>query len=422
MTKAKKGLIGCLGCLGLLAVAGVVAALVAIGRSNNQLQAELDLGRKQGIFVENGIREPVPDAENAVVAVKPILTEKVSAALQDFDGSEKWFAENATEFGPVRQKLIDASLKPKFAQTVDYKKRGILAEFAEVADTKNIARFLAADGRRRIGKGDASGIESFRAAARWSVLVRQEPILIATLVGFACEGHLVAEARLALEKQPTSALARQAVGDVIAILSEPHDLKPVIAGEYNYFRLAHASMKDPTIKEELASAEAMFGEDAGPFDPSKVPFLDTVLLSESLRRYRQLHADLPKDPTDLGAVERALDKASDPATGLIAAIDTSGMTLPSISGNVVDVMRKNLARLIVLDSLLAVVESRAVNGQIPATLPLGTLGGEDPFSGTPLMYRVMGPMVRVWSVGPNGTDDSGISSADTDDIGMAITF
>jgi hypothetical protein len=421
MSSTKKGLIGCLGCMGLLALAGVVAVLVVIGRSNNELQAELDLGRKQGIYRENDVREPVPDDDNAMVAVKPLLTEKVSAAPNNFDGSPNWLAANATEFGRLRQIFIDASLKPKFAQTVDYKKRGVMYEYQDLTDAKHIVRFLAVDGRRRIGNGDPSGIESFRAAARWATLVRQEPLFLAMMAGISCETNIVNSVGRTLQENPSSVLATQAVRDVLQMISPPIDIKHVAAGEYNILRFAHESVKDPAIRKELQSAEN-HEEDLSFYEYVDVPFLDNAILAEGLRGYRKLHAALPEDPTDLDAVEETLFQSLGPGASNFFSTYASYLNVFSDPEEILAALRRRVARQRVLDSMLAVVENRAVNGRIPATLPPGKLGGKDPFTGEPLMYEVTGSKVRVWSVGPNGTDDSGIKSADNDDIVLAIIF
>ncbi|HXG24844.1 MAG TPA: hypothetical protein VNJ09_09835, partial [Chthonomonadales bacterium] len=69
------------------------------------------------------------------------------------------------------------------------------------------------------------------------------------------------------------------------------------------------------------------------------------------------------------------------------------------------------ARLRILYTALRLEAYRKKNGRYPPSL--STLGSDplftDPFSGKPLVYRSSGNAYTLYSVGPNGVDDGGMS-------------
>jgi hypothetical protein len=416
MTNRKKVLLGGFGIL----LAVLVGAGIVIARRPNALQAELAKARAQGILVEDGIREPLPDHENAAVALKELLAPEVRQEIERFRPE---YLEGGSREYPLlsahRTAFIRAGERPRFAILTDYRETH-LAPFDALLIYSKLARYFASDGRVRLRKGDSSGSESFRAAALWCRHLLQEPTFLALFTGTAAEQAVLGTLRHSLEDSPPNPDAVRAAKKVLAILGPPVDLKPCVASEYNMSRWLSDVPKDESFVSQFATVETNSVAD-------RVLQTDLVanrLLVEILGRLRKLHALLPDDPTDLATIERALKEATadSPTSDAFDVVGVGESARLSYFDNLHRVIGDRIARFTILESLILVAERRVAGEPPPTTLPIGSRGGLDPYSGRPLQYTVVGQTVTIRSLGANKTDDTGRSGPYNDDIEMSLEF
>jgi hypothetical protein len=302
-------------------------------------------------------------------------------------------------------------------------------------NVSRIGRFLAADGRERLGKGDASGIDSFRAAARYCRLGYQEPSIVSHLVALAGEAIVLEELLRSLQEFQHSPHTISAAREVLNVLGPPLDLRPVMVGEYNIMRFLGEPPNDTVFPDSMPAELRLLFEEArklaketDSFGPDKIlewKVVSNRIVAETLRRHRELYHDLPNDPGDLEAVKRAITKATRPSvtSEALETLDMGDVITQSHIEALPEVLARRIARLNVLESLILVAERRLAGGPPPTTLPIGPRGGLDPFTGGALQYRVTGKKVTIWSLGPNkATDRATGLTTEGDDIVMSLQF
>jgi uncharacterized protein YihD (DUF1040 family) len=119
-----------------------------------------------------------------------------------------------------------------------------------------------------------------------------------------------------------------------------------------------------------------------------------------LQRWIKVREELDKKPTDLQLLHflKALSKDKSFADLL------ADMSIPVLSQ---EAIMKEVSTRRCLRGLVAVLLFRAENGRLPRTLTEAGFHELDPFTDKPLKMVVASGDCRVYSVGPDGTDDKG---------------
>ncbi|HZW10710.1 MAG TPA: hypothetical protein VFF69_12470 [Phycisphaerales bacterium] len=286
----------------------------------------------------------------------------------------------------------------------------IEAVLPELGESRQFARMAVARMRRARAAGDiATFVEAFETALALARINDQQPFQIQALVGAAIEGLALAEARACLAAAPSletldaieGALARQRLG----LPAEYH-----IEGE----RLSVLDAIGWFFEEP---SRVRFGQ----YSASRVQFLFGIASIEGpLGTYTANRSAIDAHFTALRASARTAprERGASPAVVPIPdlALPRTLLSWPAAGAAVRDKRELDLRAMSIL---IALERHRIARGAYPASLgeltpPLPPEVIEDPWSGSPLIYKLRQPEIAgaerhflLYSVGADGVDNGG---------------
>ena len=282
-----------------------------------------------------------------------------------------------------------------------------------IQNLRNGATLLALDAAVLAHTGDAAGaLDDCRAILNVAGGVGDEPTLISQLVRMAVAGIAVRETERALAW--TAAPPADKLAELQARLLEERDVPRLVYG----LRGERASLFQ--ICESVGDGSLTLGAlGAGPAAGSTADLIATRFVRGSFRRaqvqvltrFEELMeaAKLP-DPERDPAMAAVM--ASIPRAGTVPTAETLvGMVMPAAE-KCGEAETRHRAKLGSMAAALACERFRLANGRFPAALaeiPPGMLKviPADPYTGKPLLYRVLPDGIAVYSVGLDLADDGG---------------
>ncbi len=283
----------------------------------------------------------------------------------------------------------------------------------DIQNLRGGAAVLMLDAAVLAHAGDAAGaLDDCRAILNVASGVGDEPTLISQLVRMAVAGIAVRETERTLAW--TAAPPAEKLAELQARLLQERDVPRLVYG----LRGERASLFQ--ICEAVGDGSLTLGAlGAGPAPGSTADLIATRFVRGSFRRaqvqvltrFGELitAAKLP-DPERDAAMSAAV--AAIPRPGTIPAVETMvGMIMPAVE-KCSEAETRARAQLGATATALACERYRLANGRWPATLgeiPPGILKTvpADPYTGKPLLYRVLPDGIAVYSVGLDGADDGG---------------
>lgn len=316
---------------------------------------------------------------------------------------------------PTRQfhdRLVAASERPGPAYALEVH-TGQEMQLPHLAEIRGLGHFLSAYARLQAYHGDyRKAAESIAAAAGLGDQLAMEPLVISQLVRITITGIAY---ETVVDLMPAAGLPEDARATLLNIPS-PERFRAIFADAVRYEGImAHRSMV--AIRRDTASFDTLYG---------------AVNNDWGERMFRQIYASPIGAPlanrdeyqmlSILGELADAIDdpKFEYPTTyqrlavrlqGLPPQYRTTHQTASGILRSPEVMLRAEIMIQLIKWGLLIEAYYDA-HGQWPESLdqidaPPG-LSKDDPFSDEPLRYRVDGEMFRLYSVGPNKTDEGGI--------------
>lgn len=295
-------------------------------------------------------------------------------------------------------------------------------EPTDLGPGRDLVRLLAARAEFRARAGDASGsLRDFRAATRLAAATTSEPTMVAGVSGIAEMTLVLREMERTL---PTQAENPAYLANLRAILADiPNELDFLrwMGGEtVTSLHVARAMENNiegalrgvgflPWSEEdgfESAEAESRAKAFLGRVNSLPAEVRRDAFLARGLQffnRFFQLareETDARKIAAQLAELVAQAEASPDPTQALIP------ITVPNVS-LIADAATRWTADLRAMDGLIAALQFRAKSGRWPASLAEAGVNYADPHGSGPLRLRVLGPEIRVYSVGPNGTDEGG---------------
>lgn len=279
-------------------------------------------------------------------------------------------------------------------------------------------RALVARAGRESYKGDpAQAMRSLAAAARVSAQLHQEPLLVAKFVQVEMEADVLRGVESVLGEYGQRSEVRNDARAVLKSFGPLPDVKAGLRGEWAWHRQVARDFEAGRLPpDELAQ---MVG--VGDLDRARLRFLFQMRtpsgrLSQettAARIFLDMLAATPNDPTDIAGFRRAVDAQESEAARVwphLANVQTQFLAeAPDFGAEAV--VRRRL-----MTALLNALDAKTP----PASIPIAAETAIDPFDGKPLRYRTDGDTIRIWSVGPNGKDENGRSTADEKSPDIAI--
>jgi hypothetical protein len=412
--------------LALLILAHLILNIVA-GR---RLEAELNRIRAAGqpLTLAEAAPPPVPDAQNAAVLYqqafdglsKPEADEDtVSAFLQTLPEKprptlaevEAVLARHEADF----RLLEEASRRPACRFPVNWK-AGWAALFPHLGIPRTATRFLLAKALAEAERGrTAEALNDLAIEVRVVNHIGAEPSLIAQLVRVARLADLFDSLPDALAAAPPSATDSRALYDLLGQVDIAGPFARAIATEQAFViagfeQLRRAgplgmivnmpSAEDPTWVRVLARGWPVIRWVWEPFLK-----LDEVYF---LRHMQDLIAVAAASPPRRMGYQKLADEASRaPWYAIVSKILAAFVQLPLREDHAA-------ATVAVMRGALALRAYQIEHGDYPASLAeLRARGGwaipNDPCSSKPFIYRREGKGYLLYSVGPDGIDNGGIS-------------
>lgn len=294
---------------------------------------------------------------------------------------------------------------------------------------RGAARLLALEAIERTEAGQADeAAASLTACLRMGEAVRQEPVLISTLVRIACDAIAVAAAeRWASGARPSpEALAR--VEAAFAAAGDRSIIEHAMVGErcfgidiYQTYVLKPGGARlaaELGVEMPLGAQVLWNAIPAAYFKSDMAHYLD--IMSDYVAASRMAPPEWARAAARAG---RNLEERI-PRYYVVARL-----ILPALQ-RVFQTGQEHLARCDSARTALAALRYRARQRRLPETLEalvpdyLAAVPA-DPFDGKPLRYRTDGAGLAVYAVGPDGKDDGGDTErreAKAPDIGFRIRW
>lgn len=408
----------------LLGVAGLymgfrfVGLYWDFGAASDELPASVRAYRAAGLpWTAADLAGPKPsDAENAAPLVRQAIAAMPGKAVTSaFEVAYREGTADPTAFGSALVILHGAAKRPKLDYGRDWDEPNLL--FPELANVKLMVKALAARAEAKAARGDdADALTDIEDARRVGALTGQEPILIASLAGIACEGIALdaVERCLSQAAGKPGRLARYRAW--LSRPAPPRDMVPAIMGETyldvvfvrNFEAMGGGRSINPM--NDLA----IFNDELPRSAMKRDGLPANVRARAYLTRHNQMWTELMQrtnglkgDPGGMGRIWEAIGNRS--YRGLSHQFDA---ILFRLSGNVLKTPLIPLTRQAVTLAFADALIQRAKVGRWPTKID-----AMDPFGKGPLRSRFDGKRFRVWSVGRNGVDDGGLTDREADAAG-----
>ncbi|RYG20449.1 hypothetical protein EON82_20235 [bacterium] len=272
-----------------------------------RLEREVAAARAEGLWTElsdipKAIEATLPKGENAAPLIREAIAKGKESGMHKAEVGEvarRILKGTSTSLDRARfleivtknQSVLETWRRAARCPRLDYKRdwsQGYAVLFPEFADIKRASQILSATAA--VGTQPKGNL---LAAARLSVLTRQEPSVIAQLVS-------VAIGRIALKEAKREGLATE----VEKALGPPPDVRWTYAAEFPCALDTMRRVGDPEwFKYMGASDQRSFAErirNTGPWKANAAYRL--------VHEYRQLWSEMPKEPKDYDTAIRAIDR------------------------------------------------------------------------------------------------------------------
>lgn len=368
---------------------------------------------------------PVKPEDNA----KPLILEATAAMQAATKGKPKWMDTidavcadpNPTNrkaaqdlmngMSPALDLAVQAAAKPHIDFERNWKAEDpINIMFPELSGFRELAKGLVARARLRSLSGDVEGaLSDFRAGFKLGRFVGSEPVLIGALVHIACDSIVVRGMELSLALRPNDQAFRDRLNALAAEqAAQPLDMVAALRGEVIFGLAASKAPLEMTKMLGNPDSDAEMEQLRKQLNPPGVPkeLLQQAYRARILQFWNEIFAksELHKDPLALtefiNQTIKKYEKEDDPASAL------NRLVLPVFDQAGQAYARREVG-LKTFRGLLAVLKYRAKNGKYPKTLAEAGVDSVDPFTGKPLQLKVSGDEVRVYSLGPDKSDQGG---------------
>ncbi|MBS1715113.1 MAG: hypothetical protein JST30_12335 [Armatimonadetes bacterium] len=323
---------------------------------------------------------------------------------------------------PCLDLVRQAATKPAVSRPHDYE-RGPLEMYPEFAREKTLIKALALSARVSALRGDfRSAASDLKAGRRLARLIGDERVgPIATLVGIACESICLdaTDECLTFAKGKTPALrtisdeALQDAGrfDFSKMLRDEAFLGVTTIRNLEAFggmacltSFSSGTNADPGCKLPKDS-------DLKKLDGSGKPKsqTDRAYMARYLQHFSYAMREAQKPGTDLRSLSAELDRRQNSwAVRQKPSYALSAVLVPEFHP-IADAIVKVKASYLSEKALAGVLLYQASHGSWPKDLAMAGVNAVDPFDGQPLRYSATENSVRIWSVGPDMSDDGGLS-------------
>lgn len=288
--------------------------------------------------------------------------------------------------------------------------------FPEYAEIKGLVKLFSIRGIVMARNGDINRAESsFQTCFRLSEFAGSEPTLISGLVRIACDSITIhaMESALALSKDPKGLVAKLE-GFFVSHDMEMNLLNS-IRGE-SVSTIFSARKSTNFLREELLKNAGINGadsEDAFRLEILKLcpegvspKALSQAYTTRALQLYAEIMIELRKTKDPLlqsEALKRIMARFANP--------DDPTCAFNAYFASVFEDAGNSFARHDALntcfESLLKVLKFKHANRRWPKTLAEAGAQATDPFDRKPMRYKVTGNEVRIYSIGPDRTDEGG---------------
>ncbi len=391
---------------------------VMTARTGRKLEAELNAIRDRGEPLTLAELAPeVPPGEKNAAPIYQMAFDFLT--LGDFDVDH---GQADLDFGRevIEQQstsirlLLEAAETPHCAWPIDYNAPAHSLAFPHFARMREAARLLTLNSMVLTAEGDYDGaLRSSGAIFEIAEHAKAEPVLIGALVGYAVQGMGTMALEESLSLGDPSPAASRRLFDQLNSVDQRASIRRALIGE---------RASGIQLFEDIRAGAFTFGDVwatyGAPLEGTNVVGELALALYPTVGRplfnvdeaafVRHLNAnvqaiDLPW-PRSRDEMQRLDDEH--PARHLLTSMITPVFARASWS------MERASAQIGAAQVALAAKAYRAEHGTYPEWLSeLEADGWElptDPFSGKPYHYQREGDSFKVWSVGPNMADDSGV--------------
>lgn len=331
------------------------------------------------------------------------------SSLEDIR-SAGWEVRSGTVY-PTFRKIIDQIDAASKIRHCSFKLSGEDSSGVDLINFRHFTRLTIGAGELDLAKGNAAGFQKrMMAAVRMTKQLESSPSLLSTLVQASNVAIIVKACEAALQLKGDRADTRRAVSAVLAAITPPMLNGQTVAGEYAMF----AQMLGD--KPAQAFQRRMSGEEESEAKvPDSIAKLPPEVLTKALQygaldwgnRFMAFLAE-PRKGTGLEAIKR-LHAVSDALANPPNSVDKLSAAMRPTWIGVYESTIREAAYVALGKSATLLCGMRSTSGSYPNQLPAGC--PTDPFTGKPFLYRKSGSGFVVYSIGADGVDDGGISTA-----------
>ena len=446
-----------LGWLAPSAAAALALAVITFWIIDSRMRSQLALVRAEATALAMSTAPPrVPDVENAAL----IYEQAIENLQWEVDGNvlpeavDDWFdnpaspfpADNAELNATLDQNVTTLALLHRAAQRPhcfferDYSRLGINTPMPEVTRLMTFARLLQLDAGRELHRGNClNAARDVRTMMAMSAHLLPEPILISQLVSAALLGRAFDMIPLVLAHPALDAGSVAMLDPADHHATMRHSMQRAMLGEEAFGLSVFAALGDgETTYNELVGTISFDGAGPGLMDSIRralqqlvTPLWRVLLMGDDLNGYRQWMAtqrNIGAEPFHTEGTQRRMEEAKRAEESINSAAPgvLTMAVAPAISSMHVTVARTDAQyRLIILAVAMARYQ-QANDGALPQSLadlvPDHLIANPiDPFDGRALRFVPLeNGGFRIYSVGPNRTDDGGMTNADNRDEGDVV--
>lgn len=430
MASNRRYLMGCLVGIPLVCgLGGLALYQTAIQGAQKERDGQLRLAHAAGLPIEPaelGVMVRVPESENAAPIYRRIagLLEdgkpqgRAMRTLRNGWGatvSAKRQAEAAQAFETLRPALElarQAAALPHADFGRDWSKADAMS-FPEMTAIRGVVSLLCYDAERRSAGGDAAGaLADLREAARVAGHAGEDPVMIGMMVQISGETLLHRSFQKVIQDHRNDRAFLTSALDFAKDIGPLPNVRRALKGEFVLQRATLLSLK---------SLQAISPMSSGPEDPNtphfgaadglafRSPIVRARIEANLLRYNRELITSLPDDPSHWEeGYQAALSEERKVNADRSATNTINRMLFPSASH-----LAQAVGQLIAQRHLSETTLRLLLEPSLPAALPDYGPTRIDPMSGAPLKYRREGDGFLLYSLGPDGKDNSGKSSQNT---------
>ncbi|CAN5547963.1 hypothetical protein BH11ARM2_BH11ARM2_15650 [soil metagenome] len=420
MSKAR----GCgVAVLAVLVVCGVGGfAAFRFGGASDRRELEAQLTRAARLGLPNDFTKIWPAPKHPADNAAPIYT----ALAKDPHGLSKASSDAAKVGYPeseAERKAIDAAIAPAAGDLARFEKAAGMREcrfvrkpsidtlFPEYAVMKGGVSLLGYRARREASAGDPlSAMRTLDTGAKVSAQVGGEAVLIAKLVQIATEAIVLRAAQEILADYGKRSDVRAAARKVLADLGPAPSIKDGMKCEWAFQRLGAEGMANGSVALNMVSGLSGEGENSGSNVEGamfglmmKTPAGRAKQELNAARTFLDYYEGMPEDATEV-AQARAASRNIDATLAKGGVELTLAKILMPVFGQANDAAAKAVAERRAFAALLTALDSPVP----PKWLPVKGTAALDPFTDDRLIYHASPKEIRIWSVGPDGTDDGGL--------------